>query len=305
MHILGTAAIIVDDGRVLLTRRHDAPLWVVPGGHLEKGESVPCGCLREVKEETGLEVEIERLVGLYARKRSLGSATGPMNFVFTCRVTGGALQLSDETTAIRYWPFQALPGNVPRWQRQYLADALAGQQAARWRTLPTSWLHVAAQLVYGLRHWQNRLRGRPTFAATYWKLGVFVTLFDGEGRVLLVRRRDYRVWNLPGGKVERHETPWEAALRETREETGLEIELERLTGVYSKPAQDEVVLGFQGRVIGGALTPTQEGAESRYFAVDALPEPILPKHIEHIYDSAACRGGVALRVQDTPPGLEV
>jgi hypothetical protein len=36
-----------------------------------------------------------------------------------------------------------------------------------------------------------------------------------------------------------------------------------------------------------------------------MHKPILPKHVEHIHDSTACRGGVALRVQDTPPGLEV
>ena len=67
---------------------------------------------------------------------------------------------------------------------------------------------------------------------------------------------------------------------------------------------DALVLNFEGWVVGGRLTPTDEGAESRYFPRDALPEPTLPKHVERIHDSAR-RTEVVFKVQDTPPGLEV
>ncbi len=305
MHILGTVAVIIDEDQVLLVRRADAPLWVAPGGHLDQGESVRAGCLREIKEETGLEVKIERLVGLYARQRGLGGTMGTLNFVFACRPVAGALQTSAETTDVRYWPLRELPSNTPRWHRGYLADALDGERAAQWHTLPTSWIHVAARLRYRIRRWQDRRQGRPIFRATHWDLGAFVTLFDSAGRVLLVRRRDYPVWNLPGGKVERDEMPWQAAAREVREETGLEIELERLTGVYSKPARAAVVFNFQGRVVGGELAPTDESAELRYFDIHALPGNTLPKHVERIHDSAARHADVVFKVQDAPPGLEV
>ena len=75
-------------------------------------------------------------------------------------------------------------------------------------------------------------------------LGAFALLYDGEGRILLCHRRDADVWNLPGGQVERGETPWQAAIRETHEETGLEASVRRLTFVDHRPERDELVFTF-------------------------------------------------------------
>jgi ADP-ribose pyrophosphatase YjhB (NUDIX family) len=273
---------------------------------MDRGETVQECCVREVKEETGLDVEIERLVGLYARLRPRSTHMDWMSFLFVCRVVGGRPRVTEETTDIRYWPVDDLPSNIPRWHRRYLADAQNGSPQALWRTMPASWwVPFFAWPALRWRELRNRLWGRPKFVPHRWGLGVFVTLFDDDGRVLLVRRRDVPVWNLPGGRVEPDETPWQAGLREVREETGLEIELERLTGVYSKPARDQVVLNFMGRVVGGRLTPTEEAAESGYFSLDALPEPILPKHVERIHHSTTRQPEVVFQVQDTPPGLEV
>jgi ADP-ribose pyrophosphatase YjhB (NUDIX family) len=306
MHTLGATAVIIHDGQILLTRRRDLPLWVAPGGHLDQGETLQVCCLREVKEETGLDVNIERFVGLYVLPRVLDNPIGPMTFLFVCRSVGGTLCLSDETTGVRYWPLEKLPANIPAWHRRYLSDTLDGTRAPSWHILPTPlWVYCVARPFFRLRRWRRRLQGRPRFTATRWKLGVFVTLFDADGRVLLVRRRDYPVWNLPGGAVERGETPWDAAVRETREETGLEIEIQRLTGVYSKPTRGEVILSFEGQAVGGKLVPTEEGVESRYFPVDALPESTLPKHAERVCDSAAQHPEVVFKVQDTPSDLKL
>jgi 8-oxo-dGTP diphosphatase len=306
MHTLGATAVIIDAGRVLLTRRSDFPLWVAPGGHMDRGETAQDCCLREVQEETGLDVEIERLIGLYSRPHGLGGNAGTMTFLFTCRVIGGVPCVTNETTAIRYWPIQKLPTNVPGWHRLYLADVLQYNHKPLLRTLPTPLrIRLLAWPMFRLRQLINRLKGRPEFTATRWKLGAFVTLFDGDGQVLLVRRRDYPVWNLPGGRVERNETPWDAAVRECCEETGLQIEVQHLTGVYSKPSRAEVVLSFEGHIVGGRPIPTEEGAESRYFPVHSLPDPTLPKHAERIHDSAAYHAKVVFRTQDTPSGLKV
>ena len=62
--------------------------------------------------------------------------------------------------------------------------------------------------------------------------------------MLLCHRRDHDLWNLPGGALEHGEAPWDGVIREVREETGLEVEVSGLAGVYSKPEADDLVFSF-------------------------------------------------------------
>jgi 8-oxo-dGTP diphosphatase len=62
-------------------------------------------------------------------------------------------------------------------------------------------------------------------------IGAFVVIMGERGGTLLCLREDLDIWNLPGGRVERGESPWKAVVREVNEETGLEVEVERLAGV--------------------------------------------------------------------------
>ena len=96
---IGVFGIIFDEqGRVLLCHRRDHDLWNLPGGVLEAGESPLDGLKREVKEETGLIVEIFKLLGVY---------TKPVNndivFAFICNVTGGKIILNDEADRVEYF----------------------------------------------------------------------------------------------------------------------------------------------------------------------------------------------------------
>ncbi len=132
-----------------------------------------------------------------------------------------------------------------------------------------------------------------------FRIGVFALIFDDQGRVLLCLRRDIDWWNLPGGGMEAGETVDEALWREVREETGLEVEVGQLVGVYSKPQKQEVVLTFRCGITGGDLHPTEETLESRYFVPVALPRNTLPKHRQRVEDALLNSPGAMIRAQRT------
>jgi ADP-ribose pyrophosphatase YjhB (NUDIX family) len=115
-----------------------------------------------------------------------------------------------------------------------------------------------------------------------FSIGAFAVIFDGQRHVLLCHRRDMDVWNLPGGRVESGELPTEAVVRETREETGLEVTVERLVGVCGKEEKDELVFAFLCRVVGGELGLSDEDDACEFFDVDAIPCNTSPKQVERI-----------------------
>ena len=131
-----------------------------------------------------------------------------------------------------------------------------------------------------------------------FRIAVSALIFE-EGRVLLAHRRDIDWWNLPGGGMEVGETVDEALRREVAEETGLEVEVEQLVGVYSKPQKQEIVLTFRCHITGGTLTATEETRECRYFAPDALPTNTLPKHRQRIEDALLHQQNAVIRAQRT------
>jgi 8-oxo-dGTP diphosphatase len=137
-----------------------------------------------------------------------------------------------------------------------------------------------------------------------FSIGVSAIIFDARGRVLLNHRRDLDLWNLPGGGVESGELPTEAVIRETREETGLDVAIERLVGVYGKKDKDELVFAFTCRVGGGQISVTDEADESRYFQVGAIPPNISPKQIERIHDALGSNTQPIFRLQTGPSSRE-
>ncbi|MGB6720251.1 MAG: NUDIX hydrolase [Terracidiphilus sp.] len=105
--LVGVGAVVVESGRVLLVRRGREPLkghWTLPGGLLEVGESLSAGVVREVQEETGLQVEPLELVELLDRIHRQGDRVRYHYVIadYLCRVTGGSLRAASDAEAVRW-----------------------------------------------------------------------------------------------------------------------------------------------------------------------------------------------------------
>lgn len=132
-------------------------------------------------------------------------------------------------------------------------------------------------------------------------LGVGIAILQNE-KILLIKREDFEVWVLPGGMVDPGESLAQTAIREAKEETGLDVRLTRLVGIYS-------MLGIEGssghhvvfaaEVIGGNLRPQPEEVNDLgFFAPDHLPEPLVPWWRQRIADAIAGVGGSAVWTQE-------
>ncbi len=100
----GTAAIFDDNGRVLLMKRTDNHLWCMPGGLSEPLEGPDMTAVREAKEETGLDVQIRELVGVFTRLPDPRYTPYTLvSVVYLCEITGGELQHSQEDEGLEWW----------------------------------------------------------------------------------------------------------------------------------------------------------------------------------------------------------
>lgn len=116
-------------------------------------------------------------------------------------------------------------------------------------------------------------------------LGAAAVIQNNEGHVLLVKHNYGKYnWELPGGLAEQNESAKETAQRETIEETGLEVEAERLTGIYYDPVNDMHHFAFTCRSVNDRipLPSSSEILECRYCSIDDLPRPISDFTIQRI-----------------------
>ena len=125
----GSSVVIFNEiGEVLLELREDVPVWALPAGRVEPGETYEQAAIREVREETGYEVELERLVGSYWRPQ-LGERGGDKMRVFAGRVVGGDPSVHDsESLEVRWFPLDALPKPLFRFSREHIEDACANSE---------------------------------------------------------------------------------------------------------------------------------------------------------------------------------
>ncbi len=132
---VGCSAAVFDETgrRILLIRRADNDNWAVPGGYMESGESLTEACAREVREETGLEVVVERLISVYTNPHALleypdGNRWQLVVLHFEAKPVGGQLARSEEAVEVQYFSQSETEAlNMGPFDRLRITDAFVLQ----------------------------------------------------------------------------------------------------------------------------------------------------------------------------------
>jgi len=115
-------------------------------------------------------------------------------------------------------------------------------------------------------------------------IGAFGLIKDENGCILLQLRNDLKVRGLPWWAVENAESPREAVVREVKEETGFDIEMIKLFGIYVKPEENDVWMWFECKTIWGKKSISEESDDIQFFKLDEIPDNNLQRHVERIKD---------------------
>ncbi len=147
--------------QVLLVKRRDIPVWVLPGGGRDAGESPETGAVREVHEESGYKVEIVRKVAEYLPVNKMTELT----HTFQCRIIGGEPTLGAETAGVDFFSLDALPLLAPPFEG-WIRDAAA------------NYPHMLRQKITGVNYWVlfKLLIQHPILVGRYLltKLGIHI-----------------------------------------------------------------------------------------------------------------------------------
>jgi ADP-ribose pyrophosphatase YjhB (NUDIX family) len=131
--VVGSSAVVADsDGCILLQRRSDSGNWALPGGVMDIGETLAECTIREVREETGFDVRIVRIIGIYSDPGHVfayddGEVRQEFSICLACAITGGLLSVSSESTDVRFFAPEDIP-DIPIHEsiliriRDYLSD---------------------------------------------------------------------------------------------------------------------------------------------------------------------------------------
>jgi ADP-ribose pyrophosphatase YjhB (NUDIX family) len=114
--VVGSSAVVMNsEGHILLQRRSDSGNWALPGGAMDIGETFAQSAIREVKEETGFDVRIERIVGIYSDPAHVfayedGEVRQEFNICLACTIVSGELHVSSESHDVRFFSIDEVAG---------------------------------------------------------------------------------------------------------------------------------------------------------------------------------------------------
>ncbi|OCB96247.1 8-oxo-dGTP diphosphatase [Bacillus amyloliquefaciens] len=129
--------------------------------------------------------------------------------------------------------------------------------------------------------------------------GAFVIIQNDGRDILLVKRKDVPLWDLPGGRIAEGETPEAAAIREACEETGYNVTIMKKAGEYERPAFEDTQHVFIGVITGG--TPLMNGPETaalRWFSQNRLPLLMVPNRKRQVKDGLNGASNIKVTLKD-------
>jgi ADP-ribose pyrophosphatase YjhB (NUDIX family) len=149
---IAVSVAVIRDEEILLTKREDFEIWCLPGGIVDENESLAEAAIREVREETGVGVELNYLVGIYSR---LGGMRDEHAVIFRGTQTGGELRIQNgETIEVAYFPFDRLPDEILIGHKRRILDAIQNRQGIAVRQEernPRSAKRISRSELYQLR----------------------------------------------------------------------------------------------------------------------------------------------------------
>lgn len=134
-----SAVVISEDGKILLHKRRDNNFWSLLGGKMEPGETIHETAVREVREESGLVVEVVKLIGVYTDPHHIieysdGEIRQQFSICFQCKIISGSIQCSDESFEVQlFYPEEIKNLNLHPAQRIRIEDCLANNNTAFYR----------------------------------------------------------------------------------------------------------------------------------------------------------------------------
>ena len=225
--------VLNDRDEILLTRRAQEPFfgsWVIPGGKVEvQDDCVEATAIREVKEETGLDIELTNLVGVYS------SQDDPRFFVaeviYAARIIGGVLQTNSEVSEFYLMKNEGNGSLTYGFNHRWLIQQFRESKKSAASLIPIKRSRFTAW--YGTEY--------PYFISAYPRFACMAIVRNAEGEILLARRAQkpfVGCWDFPGGHMYVDETPEACLKREVREELGVECAVGDLFQVYSDKGQN-------------------------------------------------------------------